>query len=156
MPDTDDRQPLEEIANRTATAGAGLAAAAKAVGLADHKRMLEDHARRVRDGHRVQMRSLGMEASEPEDDEMGDVFVCGDITQPTPTSQPPIAATQKILPYVLAAALAGGGLGVGGATIPILMALANQGKATTPVAEQPTVPATDADTQYELRISRGE
>lgn len=148
-----DRKPLEEMANRAATAGAGLAAAAKAVAVADHKRMLDDHARRVRDSHRLQMKKLGLEVNDAEDDEMGDVFVCGDITtttatQPPATTQPTSAAAPKILPYVLAAALAGGGLGLGAAALPTLL---SRGKQPVPAPSD-----TDTDTQYELRITSGE
>lgn len=157
---------MEEIANRAATSGAGLAAAAKAVGLADHKRMLEDHARRVRDSHRVQMARLGLELPADEGDDMaGDIFVCGDITNqapvaatPTatqpitqqPTAQPANAASTtaaKVWPYVLAAALGSGGLGAG------VMAAINS-LTSSPPAVQPA--AVDTDTEYELRISSGE
>lgn len=136
-----------------ATAGAGLAAGAKGVGLADHKRLLDDHAKRVRDTHRLQMRSLGLELPETEDEDMGDVIVTGDITITPPpesaASDPkPTRPASRLLPYALAAtaALAGGGLGAG------LMALANRPAA--PVA--PIVTGDDTDTQYELRISSGE
>lgn len=153
-----DRLPIPEIANRAATAGAGIAAAAKAVGLADHKRMLEDHAQRVRDTHRMQMAALGhpIAAADAESEDMGgDVFVCGDITTtqqappPAAAATPAAAAAVKIWPYVLAAALGSGGLGLGTA------AAIN---AWTSRTETPSVgqPAADPDTQWELRISSGE
>lgn len=158
----EDRSPVEEIANRAATSGAGLAAAAKAVGLADHKRMLEDHARRVRDSHRVQMARLGLELPADEGDDMaGDIFVCGDITNQAPVASSPAAtqpvtpqpatgsvttAAKKIWPYVLAAALGSGGLGAG------VMAAINSLTSDAPVVQ----PAVDTDTEYELRISSGE
>lgn len=90
--------------------------------------------------------------AEPEGDDMGgDVFVCGDITTTqqaaeAPATQP--AATQKMWPYVLAAALGAGGLGIG-ATALINSLLA---KPETPVVS----PDTNTDTQYELRISSGD
>ncbi len=74
------RTPNQEIAKRTGEAGAGLAAAASAVGLVDHREMLRDHAARIRDGHRLQMALLGIKAEEPkpEEDDMG-IMVTGDI-----------------------------------------------------------------------------
>lgn len=115
--------PTQEIAKRTGEAGAGLAAAASAVGLADHREMLRDHAARIRDGHRLQMELLGIKAEEPkpEEDDMG-IMVTGDINvyggdskgiveaikgaanqkpaaTPTPAPQPtPIAAPQVTTP----------------------------------------------------------
>lgn len=100
--------PAEKIAERVADIAPGLAAAAKAVGVEDHRRMLRDHARRVMDSHRMQAKALGMGdvASESSDDDMGDIIVTGDIhysgasapqlpwakdqpQQPQPTPEPP-------------------------------------------------------------------
>jgi len=111
--------PNQEIAKRTGEAGAGLAAAASAVGLADHREMLRDHAARIRDGHRLQMALLGIKAEEPkpeEDDDMG-IMVTGDINvyggdakgvveaikgaanqKPEATPQPTAAAQQPTTP----------------------------------------------------------
>lgn len=146
---------MPEMANRAATAGAGLAAAAKAVALGDHKRLLDDYAQRVRDSHRAGMQALGVELPpEPEGDDMGDVFVCGDITtttqqapQETQAIQAGPAPTkeQKIWPYVLAAALGSGGLGVG------LSALLN----ALTAKDSPAIVQPDTDRQYEVRISSG-
>ena len=132
-----------------------MAAGAKAVALHDHKRMLDDHARRVRDSHRIQMQKLGLKPEDmAEDDDMGDVFVCGDITTtnqaPSPGDGKQSSTTTKILPYVLAAALAGGGAAAG---LPALVSALRQPPDQPPVATQPGV---DTDTQYELRISSGE
>lgn len=125
--------------------------------------MLDDHARRVRDSHRVQMARLGLELPADEGDDMaGDIFVCGDITNQAPVAASPAAtqpvtqqpatgtvtaAAQKIWPYVLAAALGSGGLGAG------VMAAINS-LTSEPAAVQPA--AVDTDTEYELRISSGE
>lgn len=163
-----DRQPVAEIANRAATAGAALAAAAKAVALSDHKRMLDDHASRVRHSFRAGLAKLGYEVPPAAEDDMaGDVFVCGDITTqlapepvpqmtpaPVPVQSPPVSTTQtppastsKVWPYVLAAALGSGGLGAG------VTAAINTWTSRT---EPPSVGQPAPDTQWELRISSGE
>ena len=167
-----DRPPVQEMANRAATAGAGLAAAAKAVALADHKRMLDEANRRTREGHVAMMLAAGFDPDSlktDEDDEMGgDVTVTGDIhittTPPAPQSpsaqqtapsdaepRKPSKAAAAALP--LAAAALGTGLGAAG------LAAVKMMKPTTPTpAVQPaTHPRfTDTDTQYELRLSTGE
>lgn len=116
-----DRPPIEEIAKRTAEAGAGLAAGAKAVGLADHREMLRDHARRVRDDHEWAKQLRGQEPSAAGGDEMGDIIVTGDIygdaavralekrkqsqpEQPQRQSAPVAATAAKLLAWPLAVA----------------------------------------------------
>jgi len=141
------------MANRFATAFGGLAAAGRAVGLDDHQKMLADHRRRLHDGHVAAMAALGAEAGEMPEDDMG-VQVTGDITNYITAPQATSGAAQKLLPYVLAAALAGGG-GVAGALLTSY--LASNGEQPV-IVQQPEneVVDTDTDTQYELRISRGE
>lgn len=62
-----------------------LAAAAKAVGLQDHKRLLEASAKRVDDSHRLGMKQLGFDVAKDGDDMGGDIFICGDITGGDPS-----------------------------------------------------------------------
>jgi hypothetical protein len=100
------------------------------------------------------MAALGAEASEMPEDDMG-VQVTGDITNYITTPQATSGAAQKILPYVLAAALAcGGGVaGVVGASM--LGYLSGKGEEKPPVVVQPQEDK-DTDTRYELRIGKGE
>ena len=149
-----DRPPLEEIANRAATAGAGLAAAAKAVALEDHRRMLRDYARRLRDSHEAQMRAAGIEPSATEDEDMGDISVSGDTYfAPPPSAQGNGSESGKksaVLPVLLAAlssALGGAGLTAG------VMSVLNRPQ---PQVVTPQFEDTDTDTQYELRLSGGD
>ena len=162
-PEPPDRPPVQEIANRAATAGAGLAAAAKAVALADHKRMLEEHRRRTREGHVAMMRAAGFDPAtlqtDGDDDMGGDVTVTGDIhvTMPQSSSagdaQPKKPSRLSAVAGPLAAALLGTGLGaVGVATA--LQSFRPQTPAVQPPAPPPFVD-TDTDTQYELRLSTG-
>jgi hypothetical protein len=118
---------------RASTWGAGLAAAAKAVAVQDHKRLLDDAARRVRDSHRAQMEAVGM-TPEATDDEMGDVNVSGDHI----TYQMPRPATMGRA-AIAAAILGAAGLGAIGTALAL---------------RQPQqAPATDADSQYTLELS---
>lgn len=146
-----DRSPVEEIANRSATAGSGLAAAAQAVGLQAHQRMLAEAERRTREGHLAMMRAAGFEPSQliEEQDDMGNISVSGDThVQMVPDSQPnpqqPASAGRSLLPYVLAAALGMGGVGLG-VTLPVISSLL-----TRPSPTPTTGP--DADTQYQLEF----
>ena len=70
------------MAERAADSLPGLGAAAYAIGLEDHRRALHDFAQRVRIDHRMGLRTLGMEdlAQQPSEDDMGDIVICGDIT----------------------------------------------------------------------------
>lgn len=106
-----DRPPLEEIAKRTAEGAAALDVAWMAVGMRDHDRMLWDHAKRLRDGHRAMAKAAGFEVEEMADD-MGDIVVTGDnyfsngtqapwqkqqpSPQPTPTTQQPPTSPQVV------------------------------------------------------------
>jgi hypothetical protein len=125
-----DRPPLEEIAKRAAEAGAGLAAGAKAVGLANHREMLRDHAKRVRDDHEWAKQLRGQEPTVAGGDDMGDIIVTGDIygdqavkalgrvngapTQPPtqPPASPQSSWASKALPWILAGAAGLGGAGL--------------------------------------------
>lgn len=122
-----DRGPIEEIANRSATAGAGIAAAAHAVGLQDHKRLLDMQARNLERAWQMGMRALGLSSedlagiAETEADEMGgDVNVAGDThihlapvdqqqNNQRPATPPTPSGSSSLLPWVLTALLAGGG-----------------------------------------------
>jgi len=78
-----DRGPLEEIANRAATAGGGLRAAAFAVGLQDHQRLLDWNARMRTLGSQLGLGALNARQELPsdsaeDDEEMGDISVTGD------------------------------------------------------------------------------
>ena len=92
-PDPPQRTPLEEIAKRTAEAGAGLRAAAGAVGLEAHRRQLKSHDARVDDSYQVMRevfrRAAGLQdggsagddpGNAKDDDAMGDIIVTGDLT----------------------------------------------------------------------------
>lgn len=92
-PDPPQRTPLEEIAKRTAEAGAGLRAAAGAVGLEAHRRQLKSHDARVDDSYQVMrevfrraagLQTGGSASDDPgtakDDDTMGDIIVTGDLT----------------------------------------------------------------------------
>lgn len=142
-----DRNPIQEIANRAASAGAGLAAAAKAVGLADHKRMLDHASTRVREYHEAQMMAMGLtreeiDAMAPGAEDMGDVITTGDITfqgqQSTPNQpanqggQPSGTPWQQILPWALAAALGTG--------------------AVSQWFASPAKPGVDTDTKYNVKV----
>lgn len=101
----------------------GLNAAAFAIGMEDHRRMLADAAQRTRDGHRAMMKAAMGESVQPEsgDADMGDILVTGDIVcnqvplqqaaypaQTSPSSTLSKAAKAAMLGTAL---LGGGGLG---------------------------------------------
>ena len=135
MPRLADRPPMEEIAKRTAEAGAGLAAAAKAVALQDHQRMLRDHADRVKDGHRWMAKVSGADVTDREGDDMGDIIVTGDIygdqavkalgrvngarqvSQPPPPAETKPSLASKAMPWLLAGAAGLGGAGLASSLI---------------------------------------
>ena len=74
--------PMEEISKRVGEVVPGLKAAAGAVGLEDHREMLRDHRARVRNDYKFQQSLLGDTVSDdakPEDDEMGDIIITGDL-----------------------------------------------------------------------------
>jgi hypothetical protein len=113
----------------------------RAIGAAGAMRsrlIAERLARKTQDG------TLGQQTEMHEDEELknmqlnvGDTYNITDSPAPATTSEPS-QGSSNIWPYVLAAALAGGGLGVGG------YALMDKDK---PV---------DTDTQYEIRLSTDE
>ena len=146
----------------------GILAADRLTGMAGMLRsrlMAERLARKSQDG------TLGRETPMHEDEMLSDMNInVGDtyygLQPPVPAAeqpQPPASPTQsslgadpatrptamqrvpRMLPYVLAAALAGGGLGLGAAALPALL------KPDAPAATD-----TDTDTQYELRITSGQ
>jgi len=108
--------PIEELQERLVEVVPGIHAAALAVGLEDHRRMLADHARRVREDYNRLAKAAGEPVANQGDPEMGNITITGDInvadarqvgkvlgglangngtgaTQPTapaPTSQPPV------------------------------------------------------------------
>lgn len=156
-----DRGPIEEIANRSATAGAGLAAAAHAVGLQDHKRLLDMQARNLERAWQIGMRTLGVGSGElagaatTEADEMGgDVNVAGDThihitpAEPPPTPTTPTPPSSALLPWVLTALLAGGsGAGL------LVNWLKTPPAATTP---SPSPDFTDTSERTTIGLSTGD
>ena len=134
-----DLSPTQELAKRAAEAGGGLAAAAKALGLQDHQRLLRDSARRVRESHRGMAKAAGMEdtlEAAGAGDDLGDILVTGDINihgsqgqdatkllevlkgkavsqsdTPTKTSDKPSALGTAGKYAALAALMAGSGIG---------------------------------------------
>lgn len=153
--------PLEEASERAAETIPGLKAAAAAVGLEDHRRMLRDSARRVADSHRAQMSALGM-SPEVEDDEMGNIVITGDINganakeiidalsgqrADTSATQPPQTNPQEKggIGKTLAVAGLAGLMAGAGAGVPLAWYLMNQ---------QPAAQDTDTNTKYGLKIFR--
>lgn len=80
------QSPAEETAERSAETMPGLAAAAAAVGLENHRRMLHQHAKRTTEGHKAQMGALGIDVGDEDSDEMGNIVITGDITSLNPQS----------------------------------------------------------------------
>lgn len=88
--DATSLNPREELAKRFAEAGGGLQAAAFAVGLEDHRRMLKEYADRVRDSHKFMAKAANMptegtvagkqssEKPSASEDDMGGIMVTGD------------------------------------------------------------------------------
>lgn len=161
---TPDRSPVQEIGKRTAETVPGLLAAAHAVGLEDHRRMLRESARRVRDGHLASMiaagfkpEQLGASSSDADGEDMGGIVVTGDITysgvmppaMQQPQSHPAPAVAGGLPGWVKSGLVATGMVGsaLGGALLPGLMG--NQRP-----APQPSAPPsyTDTNTNYELQI----
>lgn len=127
---TVNRPAKEEIAKRAAEAGAGLAAAAQAVGLEDHRRMLRDASKRLRDGHRAMMRAAGQpETSDASDGDMGggNIYVTGDIDahpMSLPWAPPPPKGMPTWLKVLAGVALTGigtAGIGAGAALAPTII-----------------------------------
>jgi len=124
----------QEVAKRTAIHGAGLAAAAKAVGLEDHRQLLREHRERVRTSYKDQRTALGLfnkETDMPTEEDMGDINVSGDhvnhhyhynqpsqqpSSAPAPSSPQPASSQDSLLkkygiPLITAGATAAGILG---------------------------------------------
>lgn len=103
---------------------------------------------------------LWPKADDGNGEDMG-VKIGDEIHYHTTTTQPaapqpatPVESTSsKLLPYLLAAALAGGS-GLGGALLATQLAKPATTVIEQPVVQQPNID-TDTDTQYELRISSG-
>lgn len=75
------QSPMMESAERAAETIPGLAAAAAAVGLQDHQRMLRDAATRLQDSYNIGRGALLAEQPKQmkDDDDMGDIVITGDI-----------------------------------------------------------------------------
>jgi hypothetical protein len=142
------------MAKRAAEAGGGLAAAAKAIATQNYAANQAAHRRRVEDSHRAGMNTLGMgpaELSKPEDEQMGDVIVTGDVygdeavrmLKDTPTPERP-APDSSVGSFVFGMAVA---------TLiacACLLALEwwQESRAVEPVEQIDT----DTDTQYILEL----
>lgn len=151
----------EDLAEKLATSIPGLKTAASAVGLENHRQTLADAASRVRDSHRAQMKAMGMDVDEAESPDMGNIVITGDINTKDPAavidSLSSQQSAQKQAPAKptssLARTLAAAGLVLAGSAAPI--AAWNLTRPSQP-SEAITEPATDTDTQYGLRIYRGD
>jgi hypothetical protein len=166
------RTPTQEVAKRAAEGGTGIATAAYAVGLQNHKNMLAQHASRqvtsfkamvlAAMGGNQQDRNKLIEQALAEDggNMGGDVLVTGDINidnhlpdsaKPTPTPAPqiqPQAPAQKsgVLPWLAGAAatgVVGTALGVGGSY------LLNKPTPTPPV---PAAVNTNTTSGFNIRL----
>lgn len=124
----------------------GLAAAAKAVGLQDHKRLLEASAKRVDDSHRLGMKQLGFDVEKNGDEMSGDIFICGDISGGDPSKvidslnghsqweQPSQAPKKKRSSVVATVGLLAAGASIG--AIPTALNLLNPANKTTEIVDQ--------------------
>jgi hypothetical protein len=77
-----DRPPMEEIAKRAAESGGGAVAAANELALMKMQANQEASLRRTQDDHALGMKTLGMSKDEmvdPGKDQMGNLFITGDI-----------------------------------------------------------------------------
>ncbi len=165
-----DRPPMAEMAKRAAEAGAGFAAAGKAVALQDYVERTKQARQRVRDSHIIRNKLIGGEPDETEPEAMGNIIVTGDVygdracetlrqaangsdgavaaeesvpgdqprTPPEQVKSKLAAALAPCLPYVLAAALGGGG--VSAVLVPWILSKA------------PKPPAATADTDTTRRV----
>lgn len=122
----DPRHPLDQIAERAAEA-APVAILPRLLAIKDMALSMASYRRRVDDGHRMGARALGMEDIVKESaakagDDMGDIFVCGDIST-TQAAQPqlapaaaqaaPAASSSMLTKAAVGAALLAGGAGAG-------------------------------------------
>lgn len=164
------KTPIQEIGQRTAEAAPGLAAIAKLIATKEHEQILADARQRVRDSHRMHARALGMEDVVSDQHQEGAAasskyMICGDVygdeaakqvfagqssqSNTAGATESPAASKMGLLAKAaLAAALIGGGAGVG-AGVPYLLSILQQ-QPETPAVEQSE--QSDQDTQYELRI----
>lgn len=168
------KSAVQEIAQRAAETGPGLAAAAKAVGLQNHQRMLRDAANRVRDSHLAQMKAAGFDPGNAPEDDMGDIIITGDIqyapapaTEPTsPASTPAVVSSplSTLAKTLISAALLGAGA-AGGAGIPWLAgafskpatsatapAVPSQAAVAQPATSAATSAAAVPSTEYQLKM----
>jgi len=157
--------PVEEITERVGEVLPGLAAAAKAVGLDNHRKALEDHRRRVYDSHKWMMGASGGEsANMAGTEDMGDIIITGDIygrevaervfgkqdsteqapaepeattTEPEPATPTETTETQANTTNWMKNAALAAALLAGGASIPTAY-MAWQ-STQTPVAETPSI-----------------
>jgi hypothetical protein len=148
VPNSWDRTPMQEIGKRTAEAGAGLLAAAKAGAVQNEVANQAAHRRRVQDAHNYGRGLLGEEVSSQGGDDVGNIVVTGDLygdeavkmlhrinqankepevempPTPEPTPEPPREPSllSQIAPLVLAGVLGGaGGAGIGAAIVLAMM-----------------------------------
>ena len=147
-PEAQDRSPRAEIAKRAAEGGQGLATAAFAVGLENHRMTLMDHIKRVRESHEAMKQAAGkteLAADKPKEsgDDMGDIIVTGDnhYHQQSSTSQPRQDALGTLGKMAIGAALLAGGGGLGAGIASLLM------KPSAPVTN-----VTNEGNPYELVI----
>lgn len=93
MLEAQDRSPVEEIAKRTAEAGAGIASAVRAGAMGDHLAMLSDARLRLKEANRIGARLMGVEdivagyegklSDMKPGDDMQNIMVTGDIVTHT-------------------------------------------------------------------------
>lgn len=105
----------------------------------NHREMLRDANRRVRDSHKMGMQALGMQAENEsaEGDDMGGIILARDIHQHPPQEEKQ-SLVSKLAPWLAAAALGSGGLLAG-------LKMAEQ-------KARPTPPGPASPIEYELRI----
>jgi len=125
------------------------------IAMDDFRKSQRDYRQRVKDGHKASMAALGINVSDSEEeDEMGDIWVTGDIT----TTVPQPAQQQAIQPAVWHdsgtnwPAMVGTALGSSGlAAIAMMYALSGTPEVTQP--EPPTIPSFEnTDTQYNFGL----
>lgn len=87
-----EQTPAEQMAERFAEATPGLKAAASAVGLQDHQRMLLRNDQRLTDGYQLGRHAFTGQKAEPmsEDGDMGDIVITGDINVSDPRQAPQV------------------------------------------------------------------
>lgn len=112
---------LQTVPEKVGDTLRGLNAAAFAIGLEDHRRMLADAAQRTRDGHKAMMKAaMGDPTPTVGEQDVGDILVTGDITysmsSPAGSAQPAAAKSSPLSTAAKAAIigtalLGGGGLG---------------------------------------------